>query len=294
MSDDPIFVATDLSVQAGASARWAHRLGERLERPVVPLYVVELSLTNWYEGQYEVRDDPDKREETARRVEKWYQREVDESPDDVEVRVGTPHRQITEVVKSYDDPMVALSVSGKSAIGQLAFGSTSLELARKPPCPVAIVHPDYSHPGTDGEIMVGTDLGPSSEAAVAFAVELAQRLKRGLHVVHSSRPVDDLFEDEPLVEPPQDQALAEDRGELLKHTLDTHAESLREVTVHSKILDARPSRGLCQYLEDHESIDIAIFSDRIHGGSRAALLSSVALRCVQLQQATVIVVPHES
>ncbi len=294
MDDEPIFVATDLSVQAGVAARWAHRLGRLLQRPVVPIYVVEVSLANWYRGEYEVRDDVHKREETERKVREWYHREVDEDPDDVRVRVGTPHRQLGEVVRKHDASLLAISASGKSKLGQLTFGSTSLELTRKPPCPVAIVHPEHSDPGTDGDIMVGTDLGPSSEAAVAFAVELSHRLKRALHVVHSSQPARDLLENEPLLEPAHDQALAEDRGELLKRTLDKHNEETASVTVYSDIIDEPPSQGLCRYLEEHEVIDITVLSERIHGGSRAALLSSVAMRCVQMRTSTVVVIPDDS
>ena len=84
----------------------------------------------------------------------------------------------------------ALVIGRAAHAGQHPFnrlGHVARRLLRSLPAPVVVVPPDLSAVAP-GPILLATDLGVASEAAVAFALRLAAQRGRDLEVVHVGMP----------------------------------------------------------------------------------------------------------
>ena len=89
---------------------------------------------------------------------------------------------IGRAARSDRDPLVRLGVVARQLLRQL-------------PAPVIVVPPDWAAVAP-GPVVLATDLGPASEAAVGFARELAARHGRALELVHvAERRHNDLIDE---------------------------------------------------------------------------------------------------
>ncbi len=92
-----------------------------------------------------------------------------------------------------DASMLVVGTRGFGPVRALLLGSVSTAVAAHAPCPVAVVRasehetePDPEDPaGLEGAVVVATDTGPTSFAALDVAFELASVEGRPLHVVHA-------------------------------------------------------------------------------------------------------------
>lgn len=104
-----------------------------------------------------------------------------------------PNTVVTiEAVRAEDGLVDAASAATGLVIGRAARGDSeqfvrlgvvARHLLRQLPVPVVVVPPDWTAVDS-GPVLLGTDLGASSEAAAAFARDFAARHGRALELVH--------------------------------------------------------------------------------------------------------------
>lgn len=92
----------------------------------------------------------------------------------------SPRYSLLRAAKEAD--LVVVGTRGHGGVPGLSLGSTSLSVATHAPCPVVVVPAPRTQPGHG--VVVGVDGSERGQAAVAFAVDEAERTGEVLTVVH--------------------------------------------------------------------------------------------------------------
>jgi nucleotide-binding universal stress UspA family protein len=106
------------------------------------------------------------------------------------VVTGAPFLQIIREVLRYNHDLVIMTADGNGGLKERVFGSTSMHLMRKSPCPVWVVKPDQ--PGHYARILAAVDPVPSDKQKTDLAIKimdlstsLALRQDAELHIVNA-------------------------------------------------------------------------------------------------------------
>jgi universal stress protein E len=107
---------------------------------------------------------------------------------------GSPFVEVIREALRQKHDLVMMAAEGKGGIGDILFGSISMHLMRKCPCPVWVMK--SGKPKRDAKVLAAVDFAPSDEDHSSLNVkimELASSLSRlegsELHVVHAWDPV---------------------------------------------------------------------------------------------------------
>ena len=103
--------------------------------------------------------------------------------------VFTEGRDVVSILEDASQRHAAdFVVIGRSAPREgrslLRLGSTARRLLRRLPLPVVVVPPDFVQPPEDGPVLIATNLGPESETALRFGVQLARQMGRSTRAVY--------------------------------------------------------------------------------------------------------------
>nr|WP_263429399.1 universal stress protein [Nannocystis pusilla] len=160
-------------------------------------------------------------------------------------------------------------------------------MLRHLPAPVVVVPPTLVTVAA-GPILLATDLGPASDAAVAFATDLAARVGRPLELVHVG---EDFYEEE------NDEL----RDPVWVHARDTYRAEVAETTerwavthrldhLPRHIRHGDPALELAELAEDRDAALVVVGSRRL-GMPARIFLSSTASALAGLAACPVAVVP---
>lgn len=185
MTARPILAATDLSDAAGCVAAWSRAVGLETGRPVVAAHILEVGLDAWLHRQHAVELDREHLGLARETVGGWYRKYAGVDPADVEVRTGACVPGLGDAVREREAALLAVARSSHGAAVHLALGSRVQGLASRPPCALAIVHPQKAPPGSRSRIAVGIDFSEGARAALREAVALAAPAGAELHLVHA-------------------------------------------------------------------------------------------------------------
>ena len=187
MKIQDIYVATDLSEVSASAARWAQNAKASFGAKVTVAHVVEVSVSNWFSSAMDTFEDHQRVEKAKDNIRTWYKDATGELPDYVDIRMGSPASQLTEIVGDEGKKsMIVMARSGKGSVSKFFLGSTVSRVAAMPPCPLVVVHPEHESLEASKAIIVGTDFSPNGNAAVAAAAEFAKELGSPLHIVHDN------------------------------------------------------------------------------------------------------------
>ena len=117
------------------------------------------------------------------------QQEVDQVT--IKVLTGTPFMEIIREVLRNKHDLVIMTAEGKGRLNEILFGSTSLHLMRKCPCPVWVIKPTHHKQYT--RILAAVDLDPSNDEErnalntkiMDLATSLAHLEQSELHILHA-------------------------------------------------------------------------------------------------------------
>ena len=104
---------------------------------------------------------------------------------DLDIEVATPLRDARNALleSSTSASILVVGTRGRGPIRSLLLGSVSAAVADHASCPVAVVRPTDRDIDERSPIVVATDGGPASTAALEFAFELASTENRGIDIV---------------------------------------------------------------------------------------------------------------
>ena len=171
----PIVCGVDFSEDSKRALRWADFMARRLSQTLVVVHAVEALLANAARMQY--GDDAVEATLTPE-LKRLISEAIGEQPHTrMQFGVGEPAGVIRGTALSLDAGLIVLGTQGLGS-GRLWFGSTTTRVLRETTTPVLAVPPGAaarsdSDPRID-EIIVGTDFGGASQAAVAAADELGK------------------------------------------------------------------------------------------------------------------------
>ncbi|MDX1764992.1 MAG: universal stress protein [bacterium] len=114
-------------------------------------------------------------------------------PVTTKILVGTAFLEIIRLVLAKKHGLVMITAEGKTELGEMFFGSTTMHLMRKCPCPIWVFNP--KHPRRHAVILAAVDPDPFDEERdalnhriMALASSMAEIKKAKLHVVHAWTP----------------------------------------------------------------------------------------------------------
>jgi nucleotide-binding universal stress UspA family protein len=203
----------------------------------------------------------------------------------VDVEVSAPARDPREALLdcAAKASMLVVGTRGLGPVGMLLLGAVSAAVAAHASCPVAVVRPDQAEDVGVRHVVVGTDGGPASTAALELAFDLASTEGRPLDVVHSWAG-HDVFVD--LESDGQRLEHMEEHKRMLAEALAGCAEKYPDVVVERHLPETSATETL---LSLSGTASAVVVGSRGRTGPRA-LLSSVSRDLVERAACTVIVV----
>ena len=162
--------------------------------------------------------------------------------------------------------LIVVGASGHDGAAAFWLGTTPRQLVHNSPCPVAVIRGAATR-GAPDRVVVGIDGSATSDAAVVWAADEADRHKVNLHLVHgwsyAYAPVD--------ASATQARDLTEVDADC---TLNRSIELARErcgATVTGQLVESSPVDALLESVKDG---DLLVLGSHGHGGLRARLLGS--------------------
>lgn len=221
----------------------------------------------------------------ARRVTDHALSTIEELGLTLSVEVSAPLRDPREALLdcAAKASILAVGTRGLGPVGMLLLGAVSAAVASHASCPVAVVRQAREEGADPEHVVVGTDGGPASTAALQLAFDLASTEGRGLDVVHSWAG-HDIYVD--LESDGQRLEHMEEHQRMLGEALAGYAEKYPDVTVERHLPETSAVETLLML---SASASAVVVGSRGRTGPRA-LLSSVSRDLVERADCTVIVV----
>ncbi|RAL24742.1 hypothetical protein DL240_00595 [Lujinxingia litoralis] len=290
MQGKRLVVATDLSENAQPAARYAVAFGGLLGMEVHVLHVLDVQLMSWKKA-FEDVSGAQLREKIEGRIRAWFVEATGQEPAGIDLQIGTPLRSTCEACKPEDVAFLIIGMSGRGAWNKFVFGSTALELAHTPPCPLIIVHPERNQVATGMEVAMGTDFSEQADRALEVTVPLVKALDATMHLVHAhTLPTTTVILDSELPEALQSTAIVDWAEEAMTSYLKKHKTLLDGVVADAHLITDSPVAGLRDYV-DAAGIDLVAIGHYPANAGRLERLSSVMLKWVQQMNCTTLIVP---
>lgn len=279
-----IIVATDLSENAGAAARWGHSVAAASDAEVIAAHVIEISFGSWLHARYEVAVDDEKRAQAEANIGDWYAQHAGVRPDGVDLRVNSTFNALTEAAEAHAADLLVMTPTGKSALTQFVVGSRLQEIASRPPCPLAVAVGEQVK-----RMAVAVDFSEASKQALEWAHAVAIQLGAELRVLHVAE-LPDL--------PAFDEDLFGDSFDAFYQQAETHlnaviAERLGTEDLKGAVLTGSPEDAMETYIADN-GVDALVLGQTGHDSVIGDILGSVPRGMISRKPCTVIVVPARS
>ncbi|HTR68221.1 MAG TPA: universal stress protein [Terriglobales bacterium] len=96
---------------------------------------------------------------------------------------------VSNAIQENKIDLLVLGTHGRTGLKKLVMGSVAEELFRSAPCPVLTVGPSATRGTQIRKVLFATDFGPSSEHALPYAVDFANKAGGELLLLHLIPPV---------------------------------------------------------------------------------------------------------
>jgi nucleotide-binding universal stress UspA family protein len=179
--------------------------------------------------------------------------------------------------------MLVVGTRGYGPVRALLLGSVSSAVVAHASCPVAVVRAAAEDGSADAPVVVGTDGGAASTAALDFAFDWASSRRTPLRVVHSWSMFDAFVDAAGYT---RRQRLAEDHERALSESLAGFGEKYPDVSVTREIADGDAAQML---VDRSAKASLVVVGSRGRKGLKA-LFSSVSRDVVERAHCTVVVV----
>lgn len=278
----PWFVALDLRERTRGALAFASWLGAGGE-PVVGVYVLEAWSRPYTRDEVEA--------DVAAAVARVVQSLGGRAPDSLIIEEAeTAEAGLTRVAAGATGLIVGRAASDPRR-ALLRLGPIARKLLRGLPAPVIVVPPTLVRVAP-GPILLATDLGPASDAAVVFARDLAARHERALELVHVGEDFYEEDERDDIVRHPAwlraREAYRREVAQATEQWAETHG--LADVPRHVRHGD--PVLELADLAEARDAALVVVGSRRL-GLPARLFLSSTASALAGLATCPVAVVPPE-
>lgn len=186
-------------------------------------------------------------------------------------------------------------VVGSRGLGELTggiVGSVSSAVAVHAPCPVVVVKglPEPGEPARDGPVVIGVDGTPTSEPAIAAAMEEASLRNADVTAVHAWTDVDlssTTFGDRETCLPVNWSAVEAQEHVVLAERMAGWKEQFPDVGIRRVVVQDRPVRELAAIAIDAQ---LMVVGSRGRGGFKGMLLGSTSRALLHLVDCPLMIV----
>lgn len=218
-----VLVATDFSPLSEPALLWAKAIARRYESELYVTHVISPAETALVPPEY-WGSTQEAIEEAATREMEGLDTNLRGVAHKMLLQHGGVWESISAAIEKFRIDLVVMATHGREGLGRFLLGSVAEEVFRRVPCPVLTVGPKVTAQVIGGpefrEILLATNFGPESLAAVRYAVSLAQEFKTGLTLLNVM--------DEKDFEPPADpQVILQNRMGRLHKVIPSDAEPWR-------------------------------------------------------------------
>ena len=216
-----------------------------------------------------------------------------------EAVLGPAATSIVEYAERLGADLIVMGTHGRGGMAHLLLGSVAERVVRTAPCPVLTVR-ETPLPAIR-RILVPTDFSETADAALDYAVLLANRFGASLHLLHV---IDDPFVTEGLAAeayiaeaPAMRSAMLRDAQDRLEHRVAPIRQASEiEATagiarVYAEVLFCRGGKTIAEYAASHRA-DLIVMGTHGRTGVAHLLLGSVAERLVRIAPCPVLSVRH--
>jgi nucleotide-binding universal stress UspA family protein len=287
-----ILVPVDFSPPSTLAVNHGIALARKLRAKLSLLHVVESPSALLYTFPTEAEKVERQRREQAEKMLPVLVSPEDRKDLDVRflVKTGNVEEIIEDTVHENEADAVVMGTHGRTLFGRLLIGSVAQALLRKLGVPVLTVC-RVSRPLEFKRILFGTDLGPGSDKAFQFALDLARAAGSMLVVAHS-------IDKRPVVsyETPDVKAVFdEEHRQALKQTNERFAEfeaegKRQKLDVECILAEGDPAEALVR-IADETVADLMILGLRKKGAVTRTLLGSTAEPVIRTAHVPVLSVP---
>jgi len=204
----------------------------------------------------------------------------------VDVEVSTPLQDPRQALLDHAEgaSVLAVGTRGFGAVRILLLGAVSAAVASHASCPVAVVPPTESDTDlSERHVVVGTDVGAASTAALEFAFDLAATEGRALDVLYSWVDPETIIALDSYEQRLQHR---DEQDRVLSEYVAGYADKYPDVAVQRHLSDENPARAL---LHLSRTASTVVVGTRGQTGVHS-LLGSVSRQVVEGAHCTVVVV----
>ncbi len=204
---------------------------------------------------------------------------------DLDIEVTTPVRDARNALleSSNDASIVVVGTRGRGPVRSLLLGSVSAAVAEHAACTVAVVRPTDPDVDERSHIVVGTDGGPASTAALEFGFELASVEHRDIDIVECWSVQDTIMD---TVGSSRGPGQVSEHERMISASLAGCTEKYPDVPVTRHV----PDRGVVEAIVDLSTdASTVVIGARGRSGPRV-LMGSVSRIVAERAHSTVVVV----
>lgn len=263
-----IVAGVDGSVTSRAAVEWAANDAFRMREPLRIVHAVDR--TPYQITKVPAGVMPDALQKAGQRALAEAVALVHERQPTVEVTAETVEGSPAGVLRAMDESATEIVVGsrGLGGVSGTLLGSVSTHVAGHARCPVVVVRGERFEPR--GEVVVGADDAPESEAALGYAFEQAKLRGARLRVLHAWQlPVHAYA---PEVSYGMDE-IAEERRRAIAERLAAYQEKYPQVEV---VQDMRAGAAADELAAASENADLVVVGSHGRGAVASALLGSVS------------------
>jgi nucleotide-binding universal stress UspA family protein len=292
MRINKIFVPVDFSPPSTLAVNHGIALARKFKAKLSLLHVVESPTALLYTFPTEAEKIEQQRREQAEKMLPILVSPEDQDDLDARflVKTGEIEEAIEEAVEEEDADVVVMGTHGRTLFGRLLIGSVTQGLLRKLGVPVLTVC-RVSRPLEFKRLLFGTDLGPDSNKAFDFALEMARVADSTLVVAH-------VIENRPVLayETPDVKAVFDKEHRLaVKRARDSFAEfqaqaAKQKVDIECVLAEGHPAECLVR-VADERVVDFMILTLRKKSAVARTLLGSTAEPIIRSAHVPVLSVP---
>ena len=199
-----------------------------------------------------------------------------------------PSAEVLLKAAAQDTALLVVGSRGRGGFRSLLLGSTSMEVAAKSPCPVAVVRHGEMPSQRHGRIVVGVDGSELSKDAVAFAMIEASRRGAALEAITAWNRVEALPPGLIAAGVVESMPTTEEIALALSETLAGWRERCPDVKVVQRVVVGHPGHVLS---EASKYADLIVVGTRGHGAATSMLIGSTSRNLLHHAVCPVVVVP---
>jgi nucleotide-binding universal stress UspA family protein len=287
-----ILVPVDFSPPSTLAVNHGIALARKFRAKLTLLHVVESPIPLLYTFPTEVEKIERQRQEQAEKMLPILVSPEDQDDLDARflVKTGEVEETIEEAVHQEDADVVVMGTHGRTLLRRLLIGSVTQGLLRKLGVPVLTVC-RISRPLEFKRMLLGTDLGPDSNKAFDFALQMAKAADSALVVAHTidTRPV--LTYEMPEVKAVFD----EEHTQAVKRAQDSFSEFQAQaakdrVDIECVLAEGKAAECLVRVADERE-VDFMILALRKKSAVARTLLGSTAEPVIRTAHVPVLSVP---